>query len=179
MPSPLVSSSACSVVKVSGRVVTTCSRLGRPSERMRRVRPGAKGFARDEAEFSGTIVRKVASSGEAIAVSDIAEEDDLREQRSVVALGLRQIMCAPMRARGRVIGIVYIDSRRLAFEEHGGDATAALQTFDGEEQVDRTLSGASCLERAPRSLNSTQRRRHWMRNQVNVCGSRATSMSTE
>ncbi len=94
---------------------------GRPSERMRRVREGARGFERDEAEFSGTIVRKVASTGQAVAVSDIADEDELREQESVVALGLRQIMCAPMHARGRVIGIVYIDSRRLAFEEQGID----------------------------------------------------------
>jgi len=96
---------------------------GRPSERMRRLREGAKGFERDEAEFSGTIVRKVAASGVAVAVNDIANEDELREQESVVALGLRQIMCAPMHARGRTIGIVYIDSRRLAFEEQGIDLT--------------------------------------------------------
>ncbi len=101
---------------------------GRPSERTRRIVPGSRGFARDEAEFSGTIVRRVAGTGEPIAVSDIAEEDELREQKSVVALGLRQIMCAPMRARGRVIGIVYIDSRRLAFEEHGVDL-AFLEAF--------------------------------------------------
>jgi len=87
---------------------------GRPSERLRRVRPGSRGFDQSEAEFSGTIVRRVAASGEAASVSDIAEEDYLRDQRSVVALGLRQIMCVPMRSRGRVIGIVYIDSRRLA-----------------------------------------------------------------
>ncbi|MEM9493364.1 MAG: tetratricopeptide repeat protein, partial [Myxococcota bacterium] len=82
---------------------------GRPRERMRRVRPGAKGFARDEAEFSGTIVRRVAASGQAASVTDIDQEDELRHQKSVVALGLRQIMCAPMRAHGRVIGIIYID----------------------------------------------------------------------
>lgn len=90
---------------------------GRPQERLRRLRSGAKGFARDEAEFSGTIVRRVAASGQATRVSDMAEEDELREQKSVVALGLRQIMCVPMRAHGRVVGIIYIDSRRLEFEE--------------------------------------------------------------
>jgi signal transduction histidine kinase/predicted ATPase len=101
---------------------------GRPLERLRRVRPGAKGFARDEAEFSGTIVRRVASTGEAVAVGDIDQEHELREQKSVVALGLRQIMCAPMRAHGRVIGIIYIDSRRLSFEEHGVDIVL-LESF--------------------------------------------------
>ncbi|HTM19129.1 MAG TPA: GAF domain-containing sensor histidine kinase, partial [Kofleriaceae bacterium] len=103
---------------------------GRPSERMRRVRAGARAFERDEAEFSGTIVRRVAAGGEAVSVADIAQEADLRQQKSVVALGLRQIMCAPMRARGRVIGIVYIDSRRLSFdEEHGGIDLAFLEAF--------------------------------------------------
>ncbi|WP_428264736.1 protein kinase domain-containing protein [Haliangium sp.] len=94
---------------------------GRPRERMRRVLPGAKGFGRDDAEFSGTIVRRVAASGQAASITDIAQEDELRDQKSVVALGLRQVMCAPMRAHGRVIGIIYIDSRRLSFEEHGVD----------------------------------------------------------
>jgi signal transduction histidine kinase/predicted ATPase len=94
---------------------------GRPKERMRRVLPGAKGFGRDDAEFSGTIVRRVAASGQAASITDIAQEDELRDQKSVVALGLRQVMCAPMRAHGRVIGIIYIDSRRLSFEEHGVD----------------------------------------------------------
>lgn len=94
---------------------------GRPRERLRRVRAGAKGFARDDAEFSGTIVRRVTAGGQAVAVSDIAQENELREQKSVVALGLRQVMCAPMRAHGRVVGIIYIDSRRLSLEEHGID----------------------------------------------------------
>ncbi len=94
---------------------------GRPKERLRRVLPGAKGFGRDDAEFSGTIVRRVAASGQAASITDIAQEDELRDQKSVVALGLRQVMCAPMRAHGRVIGIIYIDSRRLSLEDHGVD----------------------------------------------------------
>lgn len=94
---------------------------GRPRERMRRIRPGSRGFARDEAEVSGTIVQRVTTSGQSVAVSDIDQEDELRDQTSVVALGLRQIMCAPMRAHGRVLGIIYIDSRRLSYEDHGID----------------------------------------------------------
>src|SRR5690606_2934697 len=72
---------------------------------------GTRGFARDEAEFSGSIVRRVAASGEAIAMDDIAQEVDLRQQRSVIALGLRRAMCAPLRARGRVLGVAYVDSQ--------------------------------------------------------------------
>ena len=84
---------------------------GKPSERTRRVRAGSRGFARDEAEFSGSIVKRVAATGEAVAIDDIAGEVDFRQQKSVVALGLRRAMCAPMRARGRVLGVAYVDSQ--------------------------------------------------------------------
>ncbi|HEU5060083.1 MAG TPA: ATP-binding protein, partial [Kofleriaceae bacterium] len=84
---------------------------GKPRERTRRVRAGSRGFARDEAEFSGSIVRRVAATGEAVAIDDIAGEVDLRQQKSVIALGLRRAMCAPMRARGRVLGVAYVDSQ--------------------------------------------------------------------
>jgi signal transduction histidine kinase/tetratricopeptide (TPR) repeat protein len=83
---------------------------GRPRERLRRQRAGARTFDRDDAEFSGTIVRKVAASGHSLAVGDTALDTDFRNQRSVVSLGLRRIMCAPLRTGGRVIGIIYVDS---------------------------------------------------------------------
>jgi len=134
---------------------------GRPSERMRRVREGAKGFERAEAEFSGTIVRKVASTGQAVAVSDIANEDELREQESVVALGLRQIMCAPMHARGRIIGIVYIDSRRLAFEEQGIDLSV-LEALSA--QVSLAIENARLLGEEERKTELMAVLAHEIRN---------------
>lgn len=99
---------------------------GKPSERTRRVRPGARGFARDEAEFSGSIVKRVAATGEAMAIDDIAGEVDLRQQKSVIALGLRQAMCAPMRARGRLLGVAYVDSQT----PRGGELSISLELFE-------------------------------------------------
>ncbi len=90
---------------------------GRPRERMRRTRPGSPSFAPDDAAFSGSVVRRVASSGEAVSFTDIADEDDLRHQRSVVALGLRRVMCAPMRSHGRTVAVLYIDSVRASVAE--------------------------------------------------------------
>jgi signal transduction histidine kinase len=84
---------------------------GKPRERTRRSKPGTRTFARDEADFSGSIVRRVASIGEPVAIDDMSGEIDLRDQKSVVALGLRRVMCAPMRARGRLLGVAYVDSQ--------------------------------------------------------------------
>ena len=99
---------------------------GKPSERTRRVRAGSRGFARDEAEFSGSIVRRVAASGEAVAIDDIAGEVDFRQQKSVIALGLRRAMCAPMRARGRVLGVAYVDSQSA----RGLDSSISIELFE-------------------------------------------------
>jgi eukaryotic-like serine/threonine-protein kinase len=107
---------------------------GRPSERMRRTRGKASNFGPDEAAFSGSIVRRVASEGEAVAVTDIADDVDLRDQASVVALGLRQVMCAPMFSRGRVFGIVYVDSRRLPHSDREGDM-ALLEALAAQAAV--------------------------------------------
>lgn len=86
---------------------------GQPTERARRTRPGSRAFAPDDAVFSGSIVRRVAATGQLLTITDMAGEVDLRQQRSVVALGLRQVMCAPMTARGRRLGVAYIDSQNL------------------------------------------------------------------
>ncbi len=89
---------------------------GRPTERMRRTAEGFE-FAGDEATFSGSIVKQVATVHEPLSIIDIAGDASLREQGSIVALGLRSVMCAPMRRQGRVTGIIYVDSRRLADED--------------------------------------------------------------
>ena len=81
-----------------------------PVVRTRRIRPGTKTFARDDAEFSGTIVRRVAATRKAIAITDAHQDDSLCGQTSIVSLQLRQILCAPIFTRDRVTGIVYLDS---------------------------------------------------------------------
>ena len=99
--------------------VLTLDPLGRPRIRARRLRPGARTFDKGDLEVSGTIVRKVAASGQPFAVADAVLDADLREQSSVVALGVRRVYAAPLRARGRLTGIVYADSQ-------GGDVDEEL-----------------------------------------------------
>jgi|GEM_PF-1120571 len=90
--------------------VLTLDGQGRPQIRARKLGRGARKFDRDDLEMSGTIVRKVAATGQPVAVADAVLDADLREQSSVVALGLRRVYAAPLRARGRLNGIVYVDS---------------------------------------------------------------------
>lgn len=106
--------------------VLTLDGQGRPQIRARRFGRGARTFDRDDLEVSGTIVRKVAATGQPLAVADAVLDADLREQSSVVALGLRRVYAAPLRARGRLTGIVYVDSSGTDVDERALD-TARLE----------------------------------------------------
>ena len=62
-------------------------------------------------EISRTVITRAATTGNPILTNNAQEDDRLAGNQSVVGYQLRSIMCAPLRARGRVIGAVYVDNR--------------------------------------------------------------------
>jgi adenylate cyclase len=58
----------------------------------------------------GTIMR-VINSREPLLASDAKIDDALKAQESIMAFGIRSIMCAPLIVRNHCIGVVYVDSR--------------------------------------------------------------------
>jgi signal transduction histidine kinase len=62
-------------------------------------------------QISRTVVQRAATLGESILTSNAQEDERFSGQQSVIGYQLRSIMCAPLRARGRVIGAVYVDNR--------------------------------------------------------------------
>lgn len=79
------------------------------------VRPalGRDSTGRDIQEltgFSSTLVDRVAGSREALVVTG-SEEGAALGSRSAVVHGLRSIMVAPLETDGRLLGVVYLDSR--------------------------------------------------------------------
>jgi signal transduction histidine kinase/tetratricopeptide (TPR) repeat protein len=63
--------------------------------------------------ISRTVADRVLRSGEVIAVADIVGRDQLSTQKSILDLGLRSVLCAPIRSSGSQLGILYLDSRRV------------------------------------------------------------------
>jgi len=61
-------------------------------------------------DYGSTLVERVRQSGEPLVVTGTDEGEALGSQ-SVVAYGLRSIMVAPLRFDGRLLGVVYLDSR--------------------------------------------------------------------
>src|SRR5690606_29817925 len=61
--------------------------------------------------FSHTIVEHVIKKGEPVLTGDAQEDERFATGESVGSLSLRSIMCAPLRARGKVVGAVIVDNR--------------------------------------------------------------------
>jgi serine phosphatase RsbU (regulator of sigma subunit) len=67
-------------------------------------------------QWSKSLVRRCLDEG--IAVRSVVQSDQeaLELGQSVYDLKLRAVMCAPMRARNRTVGVVYVDSRAVRRE---------------------------------------------------------------
>ncbi len=66
---------------------------------------------REEMKYSRTVIKTVLESGKGVVTTNAQEDPRFSEQESVISLALRSILCAPLRARGLVIGAIYVDNR--------------------------------------------------------------------
>lgn len=62
-------------------------------------------------EISRSIVRQVAETGEPVVTLNAQEDDRFSAQHSIVSYKLRSILCAPLKSKGRTIGVIYADNR--------------------------------------------------------------------
>jgi adenylate cyclase len=69
----------------------------------------------DQSEFayqiSRSTVERVVHTQEPVLTDDVQIDDALMGQESIMAFGIRSIMCVPLVVRGNCIGAVYVDSR--------------------------------------------------------------------
>mgnify|MGYP000733877576 CR=1 FL=1 len=65
-------------------------------------------------EYSRTVANLVIDTGKAVLTTNALEDPRFKEQQSVMSHALRSIMATPLMARGRVIGIAYVENRIVA-----------------------------------------------------------------
>jgi putative nucleotidyltransferase with HDIG domain len=65
-------------------------------------------------KVSNTIVRKVVASGESILTTNAQQDPRFENQVSVAAYQLRSILCAPLKIKDDLIGVIYVDNRAHA-----------------------------------------------------------------
>jgi K+-sensing histidine kinase KdpD len=88
----------------------------------------------EQFQFSRTVANQVLDAGNPVLTNNAVEDPRFAGQKSIVSQALRSIMATPLRARGAVIGVVYVDNRMMSglFTE---DDLAALDTFAGQAAV--------------------------------------------
>ena len=64
-----------------------------------------------QSQISQSVVQKVASEGLPILTSDAQSDSRFNMRQSVMLLGLRSILCVPLKVKEEVRGVVYADNR--------------------------------------------------------------------
>jgi serine phosphatase RsbU (regulator of sigma subunit) len=62
-------------------------------------------------QISRGVVEEVARSGVAILTNDAQLDARFSQRQSVMSLGLRSILCAPLKFKDRMLGVIYVDNR--------------------------------------------------------------------
>lgn len=88
----------------------------------------------DNFKFSRTIVNQVLDSATPVVTTNAAEDPRFAGQASIVGQALRSIMATPLRARGRILGVVYVDNKIFS-GLFGEDDLAALDALVGQAAV--------------------------------------------
>lgn len=125
----------------------------------------------EEAEFaiSRSVIRVVAETGDQVVTTDATEDPRFASQASVVAHGLRSIQCVPLRTRGEIIGVVYVDNRirKGVFDEadlamlsaFASQAAVAIENARLFRRTDEALAARvgelSIMQEIDRQLNET------------------------
>jgi putative nucleotidyltransferase with HDIG domain len=109
----------------------------------------------EEHKVSRTIVEKVVNTSEAILTTNAQEDPRFEKQMSVAAYRLRSILCAPLKIKDRLIGVIYVENRAhagifqerelgliTAFSDQAAVAIDNAQLFDDLQASNQELQDA-------------------------------------
>lgn len=88
----------------------------------------------EQFQYSRTIVDSVLDSGEATVTTNAAHDPRFRARESIISQNLRFIAAVPLILRGRVIGVIYADSRSPRTLS-SDDVLPMLETFAAQAAV--------------------------------------------
>jgi putative nucleotidyltransferase with HDIG domain len=105
--------------------------------------------------FSSTIVHRVVDTGQPVLTTNAQEDPRFEYQVSVAAYQLRSIMCAPLKIKNQLIGVIYVDNRArtgmfresdleliTAFANQAAVAIDNADLFDDLQKSNRNLERA-------------------------------------
>lgn len=126
-------------------------------------------LAEGDLAVSQSVIRLVAETGEQVLTTNAATDPRFSGKTSIVAHNLRSILCVPLRARGEIIGVIYVDNRVRSGVFNQSDLET-LATFAAQaamvienarlftltdEALARRVEELSRLQEIDRELNET------------------------
>ncbi len=88
----------------------------------------------DAFAISKSIVRQVLEKGEAILTTNAKDDPRFGQQASVAAYQLLSILCAPLKVKDTLIGVLYVDNRAQSGIFHT-DELSLISTFANQAAV--------------------------------------------
>ncbi|WP_229074162.1 diguanylate cyclase [Actinoplanes sp. DH11] len=128
--------------------------VGESGEPVRYAGRDADGELAEEIAYGATLVARVAETGEPLVVTG-TEEGAALGSRSAVVHGLRSILVAPVQFKGRLIAVVYLDSR-LARGIFTDDDVAVLTAVTSHVAVSLETARAAQLHSAVQAARQQQ-----------------------
>ncbi len=101
-------------------------------------------------QVSRSVIDHVAASGQPVVTTDAQHDPRFSDQDSVVSLSLRSILCTPLKARDRLIGVVYVDNRLHAGMFSHADLDA-LRAFADQAAI--AIENARLFESVRQKMN--------------------------
>jgi signal transduction histidine kinase len=122
-----------------------------------------------EFEVSRSVIREVALNNTPVVTTNAQSDPRFANQDSVVNFALRSVMAVPLNARGRVIGVLYVDNKARAgmfthpdlelLSAFAGQAAVAIENARLYTQTDmalaQRLSELQTMQQIDRQLNAT------------------------
>lgn len=102
--------------------------------------------------YSHTIARTVLTSGVPLLTTNATEDPRFASTESIASRAIKSIMVAPLRARGNIIGVCYVQSRLASglFNEHD---LSALEMLSG--QIAMAIENARLFQATDQELTAT------------------------
>jgi len=104
----------------------------------------------DQFEISRTVVQEVARTGTPVVTTDARQDPRFAQHDSIVQYSLRSILAVPLKVRGQIIGVLYVDNkaRNALFSlselellsAFAGQAAAAIENARLYTQTDQALT---------------------------------------
>ena len=114
--------------------------------------------AGSDLEISRSLAGRAIETGEAICAVNCAEDERFRDVQSISMLGLRSVLCIPLRDRDAVIGAIYLDNR-LARRAFGDEDMRMLEALADHAAVAvRNARLFAAAEVGRRDLEESRRR---------------------